>query len=75
MLLSCADSRVPPEILFDQGRDDLFVVRVAGAIATNDGVGSLEYGDRDHCLNRSSRAAVAMARTPGCFTRRSAEIA
>jgi len=44
MLLSCADSRVPPEILFDQGLGDLFVVRVAGNIATNEGLGSLEYG-------------------------------
>lgn len=44
MVLSCADSRVPPEILFDQGLGDLFVVRVAGNIATNEGIGSLEYG-------------------------------
>lgn len=44
MILSCADSRVPPEILFDQGLGDLFVVRVAGNIATNEGIGSLEFG-------------------------------
>ena len=44
MILSCADSRVPPELLFDQGLGDLFVVRVAGNIATNEGLGSLEYG-------------------------------
>src|SRR4051794_36499348 len=31
-LLSCADSRVPPEIIFDQGLGDLFVVRVAGNV-------------------------------------------
>ena len=44
MLVSCADSRVPPEILFDQGIGDLFVVRAAGNIADTVGLGSLEYG-------------------------------
>src|SRR5215510_4772692 len=43
-ILSCADSRVPPEIIFDQGLGDLFVVRVAGNIATDTEIGSLEYG-------------------------------
>src|SRR5262249_13662048 len=43
-ILSCADSRVPPEIIFDQGLGDLFVVRVAGNVATDTEVGSLEYG-------------------------------
>jgi len=43
-ILSCADSRVPPEIIFDQGLGDLFVVRVAGNIATNAELASLEYG-------------------------------
>jgi len=33
-LLSCADSRVPPEILFDEGIGDLFDIRVAGNIVT-----------------------------------------
>ena len=44
MVLSCADSRVPPEILFDQGLGDLFVVRVAGNIADSNALGSLESG-------------------------------
>ncbi|MFN8065700.1 MAG: carbonic anhydrase [Vicinamibacterales bacterium] len=44
MLVSCADSRVPPEILFDQGLGDLFVVRAAGNIADSIALGSLEYG-------------------------------
>jgi len=43
-ILSCADSRVPPEIVFDQGLGDLFVVRVAGNVATDTELGSLEYG-------------------------------
>jgi carbonic anhydrase len=42
-VLTCADSRVPAEILFDQGIGDLFVVRVAGNVAANDEIGSLEY--------------------------------
>lgn len=44
MLVSCADSRVPPEVLFDQGLGDLFVVRAAGNIADTVALGSLEYG-------------------------------
>lgn len=43
-ILSCADSRVVPEIVFDQGIGDLFVVRVAGNIATLEDIGSEEYG-------------------------------
>ena len=43
-VLSCADSRVPPEIVFDQGLGDLFVVRVAGNVATDAEIASLEYG-------------------------------
>ena len=42
-VLGCADSRVPVELLFDQGLGDIFVVRVAGNIATATETGSLEY--------------------------------
>lgn len=42
-LLSCADSRVPAEIVFDQGIGDLFDVRIAGNIVTDEALGSLEY--------------------------------
>jgi carbonic anhydrase len=42
-VLSCSDSRVPPEAIFDQGLGDLFVVRVAGNSEDPLGVGSLEY--------------------------------
>lgn len=43
-ILGCADSRVPSEIIFDQGLGDLFVCRVAGNIATSEEIGSLEFG-------------------------------
>lgn len=43
-ILSCADSRVPSEILFDQGFGDLFICRVAGNVATPEEIGSLEFG-------------------------------
>lgn len=42
-ILGCADSRVPAEIVFDQGLGDLFVVRVAGNIAAQEAIGSLEF--------------------------------
>lgn len=42
-ILSCADSRVVPEIAFDQGIGDLFVVRVAGNIATTEDIASEEF--------------------------------
>jgi carbonic anhydrase len=43
-ILGCADSRVPSEIIFDQGLGDLFVCRVAGNIAPPEELGSLEFG-------------------------------
>ncbi len=42
-VLGCADSRVPPEILFDTGLGDLFVIRVAGNVASEDEAGSIAY--------------------------------
>lgn len=42
-LLTCADSRVPGEIIFDQGIGDLFDVRIAGNVVTPEVLGSLEY--------------------------------
>lgn len=47
VILACADARVPPEIIFDQGLGDLFVVRVAGNIVDKENYGiqgSIEYG-------------------------------
>src|SRR6516164_7581322 len=43
-VLSCADSRVPVELVFDQSIGHLFVTRVAGNIATSELIASLEYG-------------------------------
>ncbi|HUU67344.1 MAG TPA: carbonic anhydrase [Methyloceanibacter sp.] len=42
-ILSCADSRVAPELAFDQGPGDLFIVRVAGNFVDDSGLASLEY--------------------------------
>ena len=43
-ILTCADSRVPPEIIFDQGLGDLFAVRTAGPILDKSVLGSLKFG-------------------------------
>ena len=43
IIVGCSDSRVPPEILFDQGIGDLFVVRNAGNVIDDIAIGSIEY--------------------------------
>ncbi|HEX2529018.1 MAG TPA: carbonic anhydrase [Geminicoccus sp.] len=43
-IVSCADSRVAPELAFDQAPGELFVVRLAGNFVNQDGLASLEYG-------------------------------
>ena len=43
IILSCSDSRVPPEIIFDEGLGDLFIVRVAGNVLNDEGLGSIEF--------------------------------
>jgi carbonic anhydrase len=67
-IVSCSDSRVPPEIVFDQGLGDLFVVRVAGNVIDDHGLGSIEYSV-DHVgvrlivvLGHQSCGAVKAAR-------------
>ncbi len=43
VILGCSDSRVPPEIIFDQGLGDLFVIRNAGHVVDDSVLGSIEY--------------------------------
>jgi carbonic anhydrase len=43
-VISCSDSRVPVELIFDAGIMDIFVIRVAGNVADTDEIGSIEYG-------------------------------
>ncbi|MCW2277512.1 carbonic anhydrase [Heliophilum fasciatum] len=43
VVVSCSDSRVPPELIFNQGLGDLFVIRVAGNVVDDHEIGSVEY--------------------------------
>jgi len=43
VIVGCADSRIPPELVFDQNLGDLFVIRTAGNLADDHGLGSVEY--------------------------------
>jgi carbonic anhydrase len=43
VIVGCSDSRIPPEILFDQGIGDIFVIRDAGNIVDDVALGSIEY--------------------------------
>ena len=43
-MIACSDSRVPVEILFDQGIGDVFVVRVPGNVCNGDEIAGIEYG-------------------------------
>ena len=59
VVVSCSDSRVPPEILFDQGMGDLFVVRTAGEVVGEGGIAegvlrAAEANLRDHVGARHS---------------------
>ena len=59
VILSCIDSRVPAELVFDQGIGDIFSVRVAGNIVNEDVLGSIEYG----CKVAGSKIVVVMGHT------------
>ncbi|MEX2157483.1 MAG: carbonic anhydrase [Gemmatimonadales bacterium] len=66
IILGCADSRVPAEIVFDQGLGDLFVIRVAGNIVAPSQIGSVEfaaerYGTRLVVVLGHSRCGVVLA--------------
>lgn len=43
IVVTCSDSRVPPELLFDKDLGELFVIRIAGNTASNEAIGSIEY--------------------------------
>lgn len=59
IVLSCADSRVPPELLFDQDLGDLFVIRIAGNTATDEAIASLEYA----IANLGSSVCIVLGHT------------
>jgi len=59
VILSCIDSRVPAELVFDQGIGDIFSVRVAGNIVNEDVLGSMEYA----CKVAGSKIVVVMGHT------------
>jgi len=59
VVLSCIDSRVPAELVFDQGIGDIFSVRVAGNIVNEDVLGSIEYS----CKVAGSKVIVVMGHT------------
>jgi carbonic anhydrase len=75
VIVGCSDSRVGPEIVFDQGLGDLFVVRTAGEVVDATALGSIEYAvehlgstlilvlGHEHC--GAVAAAVAGAKEPG----------
>ena len=48
VVLTCSDSRVPPELLFDKNLGDLFMVRSTGNVADGIGLGSIEYAVPSH---------------------------
>ena len=59
VILSCIDSRVPAELVFDQGIGDVFSIRLAGNIVNEDVLGSMEYG----CKVAGSKIVVVMGHT------------
>ena len=61
VVLSCIDSRVPVEVVFDQGIGDIFSARVAGNFVNDDILGSIEYG----CKVAGSKLVVVLGHT-GC---------
>jgi carbonic anhydrase len=61
IILGCSDSRVPAEIVFDQGLGDLFVIRVAGNIVAPSQIGSVEFAAEQF----KTRLVVVLGHT-GC---------
>jgi carbonic anhydrase len=74
VILSCMDSRVPPEVIFDQALGDIFVARIAGNIEDKHVLGSLEYAVQKNIklivvLGHKSCGAIK-----GCIDRESGKI-
>ena len=59
VILSCIDSRVPAELVFDQGIGDIFSIRVAGNIINEDVLGSMEYA----CKVAGSKIVLVLGHT------------
>jgi carbonic anhydrase len=59
VILGCSDSRVPAEIVFDQGLGDLFVIRVAGNIVAPSQIGSVEFA----CQRFGTQLVVVLGHT------------
>jgi len=59
IILGCSDSRVPAELVFDQGLGDLFVIRVAGNVVAPSQVGSVEFSAEHH----GARLVVVLGHT------------
>ncbi len=59
IVLSCIDSRVPVELLFDMGVGDIFVTRVAGNVVSGDILGSLEYA----CGHSTAKVVMVLGHT------------
>ena len=59
VIVGCSDSRVPAEIVFDQGLGDLFVIRVAGNIMQPSQIGSVEFA----CAEFGTRLVVVLGHT------------
>jgi len=73
-ILGCSDSRVPLEMIFDQGLGDIFVIRVAGNIANEDTIASVEFAIEElhvpliMVMGHSRCGAVTAAIQPKTFT-------
>ena len=66
VILSCIDSRTSAELIFDQGLGDIFSVRIAGNIANEDILGSMEFG----CKVAGSKIIVVRTHQMWCSKRR-----
>ena len=58
-ILSCSDSRISNELIFDQGLGDVFSIRLAGNIASENAIGSMEYA----CKYLGAKVIVVMGHT------------